>query len=67
MLLVLLSIKGYLLTLHQKQAALFNLSNFNVFNAGFPNWGQLVGEGQFGQNGQKRHKNYKIDIFGSKQ
>ena len=36
-----------------------------VINAGFPNWDRLVG-GQFGQNGQKLHKNDKIGIFGSK-
>ena len=35
-------------------------------STGFPNWGQLVGGGQFGQNGQKLHENYKIGIFGSK-
>ena len=35
-------------------------------SSGFPNWGRLVG-GQFGQNGQKPHENYKIGIFGSKQ
>ena len=34
--------------------------------AGFPNRGRLVG-GQFGQNSQKLHENYKIGIFGSKQ
>ena len=34
--------------------------------AGFPNWVRLVG-GQFWQNGQKLHENYKIGIFGSKQ
>ena len=35
-------------------------------STGFPNWGRLVG-GQLGQNGQKLHENYIIDIFGSKQ
>ena len=35
--------------------------------SGFPNWGRLVGGGQFGQNGQKMHENDKISIFGSKQ
>ena len=34
---------------------------------GFPNWGRLVGGGQFGQNGQKLHENDKIGILGSKQ
>ena len=34
--------------------------------AGFPNWVRLVGGG-FGQNGQKLHENYKINILGAKQ
>ena len=33
---------------------------------GFPNGGNWWG-GQFGQNGQKLHENYKIGILGSKQ
>ena len=35
--------------------------------AGFPNWVRLVGGGGFGQNGQKLHENYKINILGAKQ
>ena len=30
---------------------------------GFPKWAELVGR-QFGQNGQKLHENYKINILG---
>ena len=37
-----------------------------MHNAGFPKWGQLVGR-QFVQNGQKLHKNYKINILEAKQ
>ena len=33
---------------------------------GFPKWGRLV-EGQFGENGETLHENYKINIFGEKQ
>ena len=36
-----------------------------VYVSEFPKLSQLVG-GQFGQNGQKLHGNYKIGIFGSK-
>ena len=38
----------------------------NTTCAGFPKWGQVVGE-QFGQNGKKLHENDKISIFGAKQ
>ena len=30
--------------------------------SGFPKWGRFVGE-QFGQNGQKLHEDYKINIW----
>ena len=33
---------------------------------GFPKWDRLV-EGQFGENGETLHENYKINIFGEKQ
>ena len=32
----------------------------------FPKWGRFVG-GQFRENGQKLHENYKINISGEKQ
>ena len=44
----------------------FNSEIFQLPPSRFPNWGRLVG-GQFGQNGQKLHENYKIGIFESKQ
>ena len=34
--------------------------------SGFPKWGRFVGE-QFGQNGQKLHEDYKINIFRAEQ
>ena len=32
---------------------------------GFPKWGRLV-EGQFRENGQKLHENYKSNFLGGK-
>ena len=31
---------------------------------GFPKWGWFGEGGEFGQNGQKLHGNYKINIWG---